>query len=123
MGFDPLEYILFEEITRDDDDDWRDEFQFNDYNLDPDDYDSKEEFLEAVEEARVNAEITKEEEENEWRDEHMFNKYNLDPDDYDSEEDFLEALEEAEADALIVIEEDTDEENSDWDNDDNDENW
>ena len=57
MGFDlfddeidALDIMIFEDVTMDDD--WRDEYQFNDYDLDPDDYDSKEEFFDALNEAK-----------------------------------------------------------------------
>ena len=46
---DPLEFIMFDEITKDE---WRDEYMINDYGLDPEDYDTLEEFLDAYNDAK-----------------------------------------------------------------------
>lgn len=53
---------------------------------DPGDYETEEEYLEALEKAK-----------NEWRDEYRDDWYDLDldPDDYETEEEYLEAREEA----------------------------
>jgi len=58
MGFDlfddeidALDIMIFEDVSEDND--WRDEYMFNDYGLDPDDYDSLEEFLDAYNDART----------------------------------------------------------------------
>ena len=51
MAYDPLEFIIFEDVTGDND--WRDEYMFNDYALDPDDYSTLEEFLEAYNNAKT----------------------------------------------------------------------
>ena len=42
---------FFEDVTADND--WRDEYMFNDYGLDPDDYDSLEEFLDVYNDAKT----------------------------------------------------------------------
>ncbi|MCD8237764.1 MAG: hypothetical protein LUC92_00260, partial [Clostridiales bacterium] len=66
---------------------WRDEVEDgSEYGLDPDDFDTEEEYEEALEEAQ-----------NEWRNNVSDGlEYGLDPDDYDTEEEYYEAVEEAE---------------------------
>jgi len=51
MAYDPIEYMIYENVTEDND--WRDEYMFNDYGLDPDYYESLEEFLEAYNDAKT----------------------------------------------------------------------
>ena len=69
-------------------DEWRLSAVDNDYGIDPYDYDTEDEYLEAIEEA----------EKDEWRLSAVDNDYGIDPYDYDIEEDYLEAIEEAEKD-------------------------
>ena len=45
-----LEFLIFDEITNDE---WRDKYRYNQYDLDPDNYDSLEEFLDALEDAKA----------------------------------------------------------------------
>ena len=69
------------------DDSWRDFCEDgSDYDLDPEDFDSEEEYEEALEEAK---------EKYAWREncEDGF-EYNIDPEDYETEEEYLEALNE-----------------------------
>jgi hypothetical protein len=83
MGFDPLDFVIFEDVTGGDADgngDWRDEYYFNEHDLDPDDYDSEAEFLEAMEEAGAEAEEAEEDEKDEEED-------NWDDDEEDDEDD------------------------------------
>ena len=47
---DPIEFIMFDEITNGE---WRDEYKYNDYDIDPDDYESLEEFLDAYNDAKT----------------------------------------------------------------------
>jgi len=47
---DPIEFIMLNEITNGE---WRDEYKYNDYDIDPDDYESLEEFLEAYNDAKT----------------------------------------------------------------------
>lgn len=64
----------------------------SEYGLDPEDYDTEEEYEEALEEAKY-----------EWRDtcEDGF-EYGIDPEDYESEEEYIEALEEAKSETENV---------------------
>lgn len=76
--------------TEADDSSWRDSCEDgSEYGLDPADYDTEEEYEEALEDARS---------ETEWR---TFcedgSEYGLDPENYDTEEEYEEALEEAKA--------------------------
>ena len=59
---DLLEFIVYDEITKDE---WRDEYMFNDYGLDPEDYDSLEEFLDAYNDAKEQR-LEDEEYDEEW---------------------------------------------------------
>ena len=59
------------------------------YGVDPEDYETEDDYMEAVREA--------EEEANLWRVNCPPNDYGIDPADYDAEEDYLEAIERAEA--------------------------
>ena len=63
MGFDPLEFTIYEDVSNDED--WRDEYMFNDYGLDPNDYDSLEEFLDAYNDAKTQR-LEDEEYDEEW---------------------------------------------------------
>ena len=63
MAYDPIELMIFEDVIEDDN--WRDEYMFNDYGLDPDDYDSLEEFLEAYNDAMIQR-LEDEEYDDEW---------------------------------------------------------
>jgi len=47
---DPLDFIMFDEITNGE---WRDEYKYNDYGIDPDDYDSLEEFIDTYNDAKT----------------------------------------------------------------------
>lgn len=77
-------------VLGDDDEDWEISYldTANEYGLNPYDYADKEEFLEALEEARENTD---------WKENRDCEamKYGLNLDDFDFEEDFDEALEEA----------------------------
>ena len=70
----------------DEEEDWRDEFYGNELQLDPDDYDSQEEFLEACADK------------NRWlcgmseKIRVLAKEYDVDPVDYDDFEEFLDAL-------------------------------
>lgn len=86
-------FALLNEVLNDEDndEDWRDEYLFDDDNLgiDPDEFDSEDEFLEAVEEKRN------------WIDNISVNLSNLadelciSPEDYDSYDEFVEAVKDA----------------------------
>lgn len=82
-------FALLNEVLNDkDDEDWRDEYLFDDDNLgiDPDEFDSEDEFLEAVKEKQ------------DWIDDISDNLSNLAdellifPEDYDSHEEFVDAV-------------------------------
>ena len=47
---DPIEFIMFDEITNGE---WRDEYRCNNYDIYPDDYESLEEFLDAYNDAKT----------------------------------------------------------------------
>ena len=57
-----LEYFVYDEITNAE---WRDEYEFNDYGLDPYNYDSLEEFLDAYNDAKEQR-LEDEEYDEEW---------------------------------------------------------
>ena len=57
-----LEYIIYDEITNAE---WRDEYRYNDFDLDPDDYESLEEFLDAYNDAKEQR-LEDEEYDEEW---------------------------------------------------------
>lgn len=103
-----------------DDDDWRDNVEDGtEYLLDPDDYDTEDEYLEALEEAKygwrdqaieglefgIPAEAYETEDEyydaveaaqNAWKEDFKRDsRYFLDPDDYDTKDEYLEALNDA----------------------------
>lgn len=69
-----------------DDEDWRDNYCEEDCGVDPYDYDSEEEYLDAVEEKQawidgIDDEVTE-----------LADEYGFDPRDYDSYDEFIEAL-------------------------------
>lgn len=72
--------------TSDSEDDWRDEHDEGyEYDVDPNDYDTEDEYLDALEEAKYG-----------WRETYEDDTdYDVDPEDYETEEEYLEALEEA----------------------------
>ena len=74
--------------TSDSDDDWRGEHDEGyEYDVDPNDYDTEDEYLDALEEAKYG-----------WRETYEDDTdYDVDPEDYETEEEYLEALEEAKA--------------------------
>ena len=85
-------FALLNEVLNDEDDgDWRGEYELDDDNLgiDPDEFDSEDEFLEAVEEKRN------------WIDNISDNLSNIadelciSPQDYDSYDDFVDAVKDA----------------------------
>lgn len=86
---DGLSITLDFKIGTDDDaagEDWRDQYYGNEMNIDPDDYDSEEEYQEAVsdKEAWISAipdNISA-----------LAQEYFIEPEDYDSYEDFIEAV-------------------------------
>ena len=72
----------------DEDDEWRDKYYGDDSGVEPDEYDTEEEYLEAVEEKRI------------WIDGisekiiALAEEYDVEPEDYDSYDEFIEALKE-----------------------------
>lgn len=72
--------------TSDSEDDWRDEHDEGyEYDVDPNDYETEDEYLDALEEAKYG-----------WRETYEGDTdYDVDPEDYETEEEYLEALEEA----------------------------
>ena len=69
MGFDELfddealEYIIYDEVTNAE---WRDEYEFNDFGLDPHDYETLEEFLDVLNDAKETRLEDEEYEDDEW---------------------------------------------------------
>ena len=47
---DLLDFLIFDEIAKDE---WRNEYRFNEFDLDPDDYDDEFEFLDALNNAET----------------------------------------------------------------------
>ena len=70
----------------DSDEDWRDNVEEGyEYDLDPEDYDTEDDYLEALEEAKVA-----------WREKYEYDvDLDIDPEDYDTEDEYLDAFEEA----------------------------
>ena len=70
----------------DEEDEWRDKYYGDDSGVEPDEYDTEEEYLEAVEEKRM------------WIDGisekimALADEYDVEPEDYDSYDEFIEAL-------------------------------
>lgn len=102
------------------DDSWRDFCEDgSEYDIDPEDYDTEEEYMEALEEAKeeyaeehnfkdyriVGIYIENDDEDNEdWRDEcEDGSDYDLDPYDFDTEEEYLHALDAAKAERNIEL--------------------
>ena len=75
-----------EDWSIEDDNSWRDTVEEGyEYGVDPEDYDSEDDYLEALEEAKYA-----------WRDNYEWDlDLNIDPDDYETEDEYLDALEEA----------------------------
>ena len=69
-----------------DDNSWRDTVEEGyEYDIDPEDYDSEDDYLEALDEAKYG-----------WRDNYEWDvDLDVDPEDYETEDEYLEALEEA----------------------------
>ena len=63
MAYDPIELMIFEDVTTDDD--WRDEYRFNEFDIDPDDYDDEDEFLDVLNDAKTQR-LEDEEYDEEW---------------------------------------------------------
>ena len=61
--FDALDVMVFEDVTGDNE--WRDEYRFNDFSLDPDDYKTLGEFLDDYNDAKKQ-QLEDEEYDEEW---------------------------------------------------------
>ena len=72
---------------------WRETVEENDYDIDPCDFETEEEYLDAIDEA---------EETYGWRNYVAENNYDIDPREYETEEEYLDAVETAEEETVEV---------------------